>query len=213
MHEHANLTTELFRLPLFDPEWVLWLLLAISLVSVAVMLERWFFMRRRRIDVQAVHRRLEVLLEAGDLDAAERFLAGFDSLEANVARQALAKVRRGATAVQDVIGGAEAVERLRFTRGLGLLATVGSNAPFIGLFGTVLGIIRAFQQLASDVGNASGSVMAGISEALVATAVGLLVAIPAVVAYNALSGRVRSMVAQSKLLSSALLARPDRGEV
>lgn len=213
MQHDANLTSELFRLPLFDPEWVLWLLLALSLVSVAVMLERWFFFRRRRLDIDLVHRRLEALLEAGDLDAAEAYLAGFDSLEANVARRGVEKLKDGAPRLEDVLAGAEAVERLRFSRGLGLLATVGSNAPFVGLFGTVLGVIRAFQELASDVGNASGSVMSGIAEALVATAVGLLVAIPAVVAYNALSGRVRAMCAQAVLLRSAVLQGVKQGEV
>lgn len=213
MHHEPNLTTELFHLPLFNPEWVLWLLLSISLISVAVMLERWFFFRRRRHDIDDVQRRLEALLEVGDLAAAEAYLASFDSLEANVARRGVEKLADGATAVEEILGGAEAVERLRFSRGLGFLASVGSNAPFIGLFGTVLGVIRAFQDLASDVGNASGSVMSGIAEALVATAVGLLVAIPAVIAYNALSGRVRAMSAQSRLLSSTILYQLKRAGV
>ncbi|MCA9556296.1 MAG: MotA/TolQ/ExbB proton channel family protein [Myxococcales bacterium] len=213
MQHEPNLTTELFHLPLFNPEWVLWLLLSISLISVAVMLERWFFFRRRRHDIDDVQRRLEALLEVGDLAAAEAYLASFDSLEANVARRGVEKLADGATAVEEILGGAEAVERLRFSRGLGFLASVGSNAPFIGLFGTVLGVIRAFQDLASDVGNASGSVMSGIAEALVATAVGLLVAIPAVIAYNALSGRVRAMSAQSRLLSSTILYQLKRAGV
>jgi len=213
MQHEPNLTTELFHLPLFNPEWVLWLLLSISFISVAVMLERWFFFRRRRHDIDDVQRRLEALLEVGDLAAAEAYLASFDSLEANVARRGVEKLADGATAVEEILGGAEAVERLRFSRGLGFLASVGSNAPFIGLFGTVLGVIRAFQDLASDVGNASGSVMSGIAEALVATAVGLLVAIPAVIAYNALSGRVRAMSAQSRLLSSTILYQLKRAGV
>jgi biopolymer transport protein ExbB len=86
------------------------------------------------------------------------------------------------------------------------LATVGSNAPFIGLFGTVLGIIRAFRDLSADMANASSAVMAGISEALVATAVGLVVAIPAVIAFNALRGVVDGRVQDTELLARTLLA-------
>jgi biopolymer transport protein ExbB len=76
-------------------------------------------------------------------------------------------------------------------KNLGVLGTLGNNAPFIGLFGTVLGIIRAFADLARNQSGGATVVMTGISEALVATAVGLMVAIPAVVAYNVFQGRVR----------------------
>lgn len=77
-------------------------------------------------------------------------------------------------------------------RGLTWLATVGSTAPFVGLFGTVVGIINSFQGLSSDGGGGLSSVAGGISEALVATAVGLIVAIPAVMAFNFFNGRVES---------------------
>ena len=86
--------------------------------------------------------------------------------------------------------------RLELERHLGILGTLGNNAPFIGLFGTVLGIIKAFADLAQQPGRrGAAAVMAGISEALVATAVGLLVAIPAVVAFNIFQGRVRRTMA------------------
>ena len=92
-------------------------------------------------------------------------------------------------------------------RGLSVLATVGSNAPFIGLFGTVLGIMAAFNDLAQTNAEASEAVMAGISEALVATAVGLLVAIPAVVLYNMFTRQVRTRQTQTESLAQLLLAR------
>jgi biopolymer transport protein ExbB len=97
-------------------------------------------------------------------------------------------------------------------RGLSFLATVGSNAPFLGLFGTVLGIIKAFHDLAINTDEASEAVMAGISEALVATAVGLLVAIPAVVLYNVFSRWVKSRLSRSQSLANLVLARLE-GEV
>ena len=90
--------------------------------------------------------------------------------------------------------GAKAREKLRLERNLAFLATLGSNAPFVGLFGTVLGIIKAFHDLAGNQAGGPSVVMAGISEALVATAVGLMVAIPAVVAFNYFNRRVRSFM-------------------
>ena len=97
------------------------------------------------------------------------------------------------------IEGVKTRERLRLERRLPFLATLGSNGPFVGLFGTVLGIIKAFHDLAATAGTAgagASTVMAGISEALVATAIGLLVAIPAVVAFNYFSRRVRVRMAE-----------------
>ena len=97
-------------------------------------------------------------------------------------------------------------ERLRYERGLAFLGTLGSNAPFVGLFGTVLGIIRAFHDLAANSAQGAQAVMAGIAEALVATAVGLLVAIPAVAAYNAFSRHVETAAAAAGGLGHAVLA-------
>lgn len=77
-----------------------------------------------------------------------------------------------------------------FKRGLGVLATVGSTAPFVGLLGTTMGIVNSFQQMANSGSGGLGTVSAGISEALITTAFGLLVAIPAVVAFNFLQGWV-----------------------
>jgi biopolymer transport protein ExbB/TolQ len=171
MNGNITLTTELFQLPLFNADWVLWFLIFVSMASAAIMLERWFFFRRRAININDVHSSLEAFLDAGDYQGAETYLTQFDSLQTNVTLRGLRKWQQGATAVQSTLTGSEPVERLRFARGLSVLATVGSNAPFIGLFGTVLGIIRAFQDLSQGLGGASNSVMSGISEALVATAV------------------------------------------
>lgn len=96
-------------------------------------------------------------------------------------------------------------ERLRMEKGLSTLATLGANAPFMGLFGTVLGIIRAFAALGETSGSAT-SVMSGISQALVATAAGLFVAIPAVIAFNAFSNRVRTLVSQCDSLKDLYIA-------
>jgi biopolymer transport protein ExbB/TolQ len=199
-------------LPIFEAEWVLYLLFALSLASVAVMVERFWFYQSRRLDVDTVRERLDALLSAGDYDGAASYLEGFDTLETNVTLFGLRAYQRGPEAVEALVEGAASRERLRYGRRLGFLATVGSNAPFIGLFGTVLGIIKAFQDLSTDLGNAAGTVMAGISEALVATAVGLLVAIPAVVAYNLFSSRVKDTVGQGTMLARTLISQLKSAE-
>ncbi len=99
-------------------------------------------------------------------------------------------------------------DRLRLEKGLPVLATLGANAPFIGLFGTVLGIIRAFAYLGSQSG--SSAVMSGVSQALYATAFGLFVAIPAVVAFNLYSKKVRDLLAWTESLRDLFIAQKPR---
>jgi biopolymer transport protein ExbB/TolQ len=94
-----------------------------------------------------------------------------------------------------------------YERRLGFLATLASNAPYIGLFGTVLGIVRSFRDLAANMTEASSAVMAGIAEALIATAVGLVVAIPAVIAFNIFKARVMQAVTDGQSLARVLLAQ------
>jgi len=97
--------------------------------------------------------------------------------------------------------------RVEMERNLGVLGTLGNNAPFIGLFGTVLGIIKAFADLSRNQAGGAGAVMSGISEALVATAVGLAVAIPAVVAFNAFNRWLKTITARTESLGHALVGQ------
>jgi biopolymer transport protein ExbB/TolQ len=99
----------------------------------------------------------------------------------------------------------EAIVHAKLKRGLGSLATIGSTAPFIGLFGTVVGILHAFQQIATQKTSGIGAVAGGISEALVTTAFGLLVAIPAVMAFNYFTNRVESFDVEMDNSSSELV--------
>ena len=144
------LTDILLDVALIGAEWVLYLLLILSVVSVAYIVERAWTYRR-------------------------------------IAQE---RDRLRAAAAEDAAG-----LRVELEQNLTFLATVGSNAPFIGLFGTVLGIIRAFHDLSVDISGGAAAVMAGIAEALVATGVGIFVAIPAVMAYNAYQRRVEQLMA------------------
>jgi biopolymer transport protein ExbB/TolQ len=202
----GGLVHALLSLPVFRSEWVLWLLLGLSLASIAVALERWIFFRRHRVDTDALRRDLARQLGRGDYHAAAALLERHDALETNVVLEGLRAFDKGPESVEDLVCGAMGRERVRYEGRLGFLATVASNAPYIGLLGTVLGIVRAFRDLAANMSEASGAVMAGIGESLIATAVGLLVAIPAVVAFNAFKGKVKSAVADGQMLSRLLLA-------
>jgi biopolymer transport protein ExbB/TolQ len=201
-----DIAKRILDLPLFHAGWVLWLLLLLSLVSVAVMIDRALFFKKRRLDIHAVRKDLDDALSNDDYAAAARSLESHDTLETNVVLFALRKHGLGPDAVQDLLTGALPKEKERYDSRLDVLATLASNAPFIGLFGTVLGIIRAFKDLSSNIHEANTAVMSGVAEALVATAVGLLVAIPSLVAFNFFKRRVRLAVNNAQLLSATLLA-------
>ncbi len=193
-------------------EWVMYALLALSVASVAVILERVvFFWRHGRSRAWE----LEPLLAAGELDLAREAILGRRGLEAEVVTAALDAADGGARSVAERVACAVRRERPAYERGLAFLATLGSNAPFLGLFGTVVGIIKAFADLGVGASQGAGAaaVMAGLSEALVATAIGIFVAIPAVVAFNAFNKRLRTLVSTSEALSHALASHLQRDDV
>ena len=203
----GGLVQTLLGLPVFRSEWVLYLLLALSLASIAVMVERWFFYRRHRVDTDALRVELGRHLDAGDFQASAKLLSQHDSLPTNIVLAGLRSYEKGPESVEDLIAGALGQEKTRYEKRLSFLATLASNAPYVGLFGTVLGIVRSFRDLAANMADASQAVMAGIAESLIATAVGLLVAIPAVVAYNVFKGTVKDAVTDGQTLARVLLAQ------
>ena len=145
-----------------------------------------------------------------------RALTASTTVEAAVLREALAFRDGGPGAFLDAVESALAAERPGLDRGTVLLGTIGNNAPFVGLFGTVLGIIEAFSYLGTGDQSAMGNVMGGISEALVATAVGIFVAIPAVIGFNVAQKRAgeleNSVMSQARLLSAWIQLKDGRRE-
>jgi biopolymer transport protein ExbB/TolQ len=195
-------------------KWVLWLLIILSVVLVAVTVERLVFFLRNRADFRVLSVKINALMASGDLGVFRREIEPMKGVEALVIKRSLQTLDRGAESVEEVMDGALAMEKIRMERGLGFLGTVGANAPFIGLLGTVLGIIRAFRDLAGQIGEAQGAsaVMAGLSEALVATAAGLFVAIPAVVAFNYFQRHIKSVISNAESMNRFVLSqiRGDR---
>jgi biopolymer transport protein ExbB len=174
-------------------------------VSVGIMIERAAFYLGRRLPNPGA---LARWLLGDDFDKAREAVAEHEGIEAEVVRAALGQTDNGPDAVAKVVDAEIKKSRLEYEARLAFLATLGNNAPFIGLFGTVLGIIRAFGDLAKNPSAAgASSVMAGISEALIATAVGLLVALPAVVAYNIFQRALRRASQRAAYFGDLLEAR------
>jgi len=210
------MTRQLFDLfTTVGAEWVMYLLIALSILSVALMLERLVFFLRFSSSRSA---ELIPLLSHGRLDEARARLSTLKGMEAAVALAALDAASGGPASVEEAMACVVARERPGFERFLSFLGTLGNNAPFLGLFGTVVGIIKAFADLAVGGiggGKAAGAaaVMGGISEALVATAVGIFVAIPAVIAFNAFNRWLKTIVARTHALGHALVSWLQRDEV
>jgi biopolymer transport protein ExbB len=185
--------------------WVLWLLIGLSLAAVAVIFERiWFFVQERTPRAQ-LDAAFTALRDKGGA-AALKLLEGARSMEARVARDMIAHDADGVASIEEHKAAAIEHERLRYEKRLAFLGTLGNNAPFVGLFGTVLGIIRAFHDLAGSTMQGTSAVMSGIGEALVATGVGLLVALPAVATYNAFIRHVETATAHSEAYAHEILA-------
>ena len=229
MPHNWSLISLFTRLAMVGAEWVMWILVGLSVVSIAFMLERGRFYWTLSDDLDLLAEELRNLLRKGDMEGARKRLERSPSPAAMIALAGLNESDRGADASEEAMAGATARVRLSLERNLAFLGTVGNNAPFIGLLGTVIGIIQAFDALktnqtaaagASHVADASaalqnaqatlgatGRVMGTIAEALVATAIGLFVAIPAVAAFNYFGRKVRSIVSSGETLSHVVLAQ------
>jgi biopolymer transport protein ExbB len=208
MTNHDTIDAQLLDLMLgAGSRWVLWLLILLSLAAITVMIDRVWFFVQERAPRDRLAAALRAMRDAG-ASAALGKLAGARSMEAAVVRACLQHADDGAEAVEDYKAAAIENERLRYERRLAFLGTLGNNAPFVGLFGTVLGIIRAFHDLAAGAiqGQGTQAVMAGIAEALVATGVGLLVALPSVAMYNVLIRHVETAVAGAEAMSREVMA-------
>ena len=177
----------LMALALTGGGWVIWALILSSIGGVAVAYDRWNLLKEESKALAALRPVFLAALAAEDLGAADK------SVKANpgAAARVLSEPDNLAAALSD--------EKRHLEGRLLWLGTLGNNAPFVGLFGTVLGVIKAFHDLAES-GAGPEVVMAGLSEALVATAVGLLVAIPSVLAFNFLQKKMRDLLAETESL-------------
>ena len=194
------------HLALVGDNWVIGLLILASVVSIGVMIERWLVFRKNRGDLAALLDGLAECLEKHDIEGAVELAEKSQRVEGRVALAGLKSFPKGAAAAEEVMVSHWLREKLELEKYLIILGTLGNNAPFVGLFGTVLGVIKAFNDLGTTGQSGVSVVMAGISAALIATAFGILVAIPAVVANNFFLTRLGEIQTNTDSLSRILLA-------
>jgi biopolymer transport protein ExbB len=201
-----NIQQILTGLALEGATWVMWLLVGLSVLAFAVALERGLTALATRDDASALRADLMKHLRGGDLAAAARRLERSPSYEATVVRAGVAVAAAGAAAAEERMLGAAQTQRVHMEQRLIFLGTLGANAPFVGLLGTVIGIIGAFHELDATAGKVSAGLMAQVGEALVATAVGILVALPTVAFYNLFQRINKTRLARADALGRELLA-------
>lgn len=208
-HQGFDIVQKLLGITALGTEWVLWLLIGLSIVSFAVIIERSIFFYRIHLDIVSFSERLTKALEANDWEQVTKICEESPALACQTVLRGVAAKSRGAHAMEESMTGFMIGQKQKLDHGLMILGTLGNNAPFIGLFGTVLGIIIAFRDLALNPQGGAAVVMRGISEALIATAVGLIVAIPAVIAYNFFQRLVKRQIGAAEAISRLVLSHKD----
>lgn len=186
--------------------WIMWVLVGLSVGGIAVALERAIYLIRTSENVRKLKIQILALLRKGDVDGARARLKQSPSHVAEIIAAGLADPAEGSASAEERMSGATQLAKLRMERRLAFLGTLGSNAPFIGLLGTVIGIINAFHQLNDAGGKVTAGLMSQVGEALVATAIGILVALPAIAFFNGFQRVIKSRLARAEAFGKEVLA-------
>jgi biopolymer transport protein ExbB len=186
--------------------WIMWLLVALSVGGVAVALERAIYLIRTSENVRKLKQQILGLLRTGDVEEARKQLSRSPSHVASIIAAGLEDPGDGTEAAEERMNGATQLAKLRMEKRLAFLGTLGSNAPFIGLLGTVIGIIRAFHSLNDAAGKVTAGLMSEVGEALVATAIGILVALPAIAFFNFFQRIIKARLARAQAFGNEVLA-------
>ena len=195
---------------------IVFTLAIMSIWSLTIMFQKWWTIRRAQAETKKFAPEFSQFLEEDNLSEAIRLAEGYKkSHVARVLGNALAEVKPlimdGSVTVADINSAERAVERemlmtiVQLKRGLGVLATVGATAPFVGLLGTTMGIVNAFTGMAASGSGGLSAISAGIAEALITTAFGLLVAIPAVWAFNYFTTKIDNLTAEMTYSSKEMI--------
>jgi biopolymer transport protein ExbB len=174
--------------------WVMVPLVLLSILTIYLFIERLITIRNASSNPDAITERVREYVRNGDVDGAITYCERKDVPITRILQQGLERLGRPISEIQDAVQAAGKHETFALEKRTNLLASVAGIAPMLGFFGTVIGMIRAFQEIQNLQGNVNPSVLAGgIWEALVTTAAGLLVGILALFAYNFLIGRIRRL--------------------
>jgi biopolymer transport protein ExbB len=206
--------TEFFlKFALMGAGWVMWVLVACSVLSLTIIIDRVVYFSRLRGDFAEFIATLTERLNAGErFEVVGAWCSGQKMIEAQIAAVGLEKASQSLRGAEESMGAMMVASRVRLDRGLAILGTLGANTVFVGLLGTVIGVIEAFHALATSKTAGPEVVMASVSEALVASAVGILVAVPAVVAYNLLMRAIRKKMANSETVARVILTHLNKPE-
>ena len=189
------LAEKIFAIAHYADQFVLFILVFMSVISVGMIFERFMTLKKISEESLRVRLRIKMALQSNSLQDFEDLAKDPSSLEGRAAGQALKHMKdSGIKGFEEVFNTYILIEKPELEKYLSVLATIASNAPFIGLLGTVLGIMKAFNDLAQATDAGQQTVMAGISVALVATATGLFVAIPAGIFYNYFTRKVKGIL-------------------
>jgi biopolymer transport protein ExbB len=195
---------------LLGATWVMWLLVVLSILAFAVILERAYYMIRSRDNIGALRAATLKRLGDGDVEGARRLLGASQSFEARIVKAGVDAIDDGPGAAEDRMASEQGTAKLLMERYLAFLGTIGANAPFVGLLGTVIGIIKSFVVLQKGGGQVSEQLFYEVGEALVATAIGILVAIPAVAFFNFFQRIIKARMARAESMGRAVLAHMKR---
>ena len=195
---------------------IVWVLAIMSVYSLTIMIQKWWGLRKAQQETRKFAPEFSQFLEEDNLTEAIKLAEGYKkSHVARVLGGALSEIKPlildGSVTVADINSAERAVERemlmtiVQLKRGLGVLATVGATAPFVGLLGTTMGIVNAFTGMAASGSGGLSAISAGVAEALITTAFGLLVAIPAVWAYNYFQTKIDNLTVEMTYVSKEMI--------
>lgn len=185
--------------PVFD------LLIACSVLALAVMLERLYRYRRIKLDPTSFMERVKSSVSQNRYEDAINYCSYVNTPLTSIVKVGLVNRDKKPENIAELMESARMLERINLERFLGVLGTLGNSAPFIGLLGTVIGIIRAFKLLETAGSAGPTAVMVGIAEALITTAMGLFVAIPCAVSFNYFMNKVKNFYIEMEVASKEFL--------
>ena len=192
---------------------VMWPILACSIIGLAIAVEKFIVIRKSKINVPAFSIKIRGILKKKDVASAMGYCMEEKSPIANIIRRGLKKIKLGRKRVLEAIEIAGKQEISKLEKGLSTLATVAGAAPMLGFLGTVTGMIAAFMKIQELQGNASPADLAsGIWEALLTTAFGLFVGIPALVLYNYFVSNINKIVLDMERVATDVLDVLDETE-
>jgi len=201
-----DIQAKLTAFAMLGATWVMWVLIGLSIGGLAVAFDRAIYLLRTSDNVHRLKKEILLLLQRGQLDAARVRLAKSRSFEARIVASTLESPEHGAASAEDRMAGATQVAKIRMEKRLAFLGTLGANAPFVGLLGTVIGIIRAFAELNTAGGQVSAGLMTQVGEALVATAIGIMVAIPAIAFFNGFQRVIKTRLSRAEGFGREVMA-------